>query len=231
MKRVVGTRSVVFGATTCGTVALTLFAISIWGFGLGTLTSRSTERPLVQAATPATRPVTWEAVRSIIAKQLNVPEERVTPGSRLREDLNAKADDVAQITSAVEEQFGIVSEPPDDEVIFTAQDAFEFAQSPETFRGHWPKSSPDASLCFVIGESFLIQAHGSGDTDIISVRAIVRWHLVPSLLVIASLTWSLRNALRQPPWSARTGASEGKQERPTMTPSRPAHTRRPCTRG
>jgi acyl carrier protein len=126
-------QAVVFGATICGTVALTLFAMWIWVFGLGTPTSGSTERPLVQATPTATRPVTWKAVRSIIAKQLNVPEERVTPGSRLRDDLNAKNDHVVKILTAFEVEFGIESQSPDDEVIFAAQDAFEYAQSPEAF--------------------------------------------------------------------------------------------------
>ncbi len=124
--------SVVFGATTFGSVAVTLFAICIWVSSLGTPTSGSTERSVIQATPP--RPVTWEEVRTIIAEQLNVPEERVTPGSRLREDLKAKNTDVAKITWALEDRLGIEGEPNDDEVILTAQDAFEFAQSPETFK-------------------------------------------------------------------------------------------------
>jgi hypothetical protein len=80
--------SVVFGATTFGSVAVTLFAICIWVSSLGTPTSGSTERSVIQATPP--RPVTWEEVRTIIAEQLNIPEERVTPGSRLPEDLKAK---------------------------------------------------------------------------------------------------------------------------------------------
>ena len=123
---------VVFGATTFGTVAVMLFAICIWALGDGTHTSGSTEQSAA-LATPIP-PVTWEAVRSIIAEQLHVPEERVTPNARLREDLNAKTDDVVQITGALENKFGIEAEPNDDEVILTAQDAFEFAQSPETFK-------------------------------------------------------------------------------------------------
>jgi acyl carrier protein len=123
--------SVVFGATTFGSVAVTLFAIYIWGSSLGTPTSGSTEGSVIQATPP--RPVTWEEVRTIIAEQLNVPEGRVTPGSRLREDLKAKNTDVAKITWALEDRSGIEGEPNDDEVILTAQDAFDFAQSPETF--------------------------------------------------------------------------------------------------
>ncbi len=108
------------------------FAICIWVSSLGTPTSGSTERSVIQATRP--RPVTWEEVRTIIAEQLNVPEERVTPGSRLREDLKAKNTDVAKITWALEDRLGIEGEPNDDEVILTAQEAFEFAQSPETFK-------------------------------------------------------------------------------------------------
>ncbi len=46
----------------------------------------------------------------------------------------AKNTDVAKITWALEDRLGIEGEPNDDEVILTAQDAFELAQSPETFK-------------------------------------------------------------------------------------------------
>jgi acyl carrier protein len=78
--------------------------------------------------------VTWEEVRNIIAKTLNVPEQQVTPGTRLREDLHAQVNDITQILTGFETEFGIVTQPNDDEVILTAQDAFEFAQSPDAFR-------------------------------------------------------------------------------------------------
>ena len=44
--------SVVFGATTFGSVAVTLFAICIWVSSLGTPTSGSTERSVIQATPP-----------------------------------------------------------------------------------------------------------------------------------------------------------------------------------
>ena len=42
--------------------------------------------------------------------------------------------DNGHILTACEKEFGIVTQPNDDEVILTAEDAFEFAQSPDAFR-------------------------------------------------------------------------------------------------
>jgi acyl carrier protein len=126
-----GHRRLALGATTFGTLALMLFAIGIWVFGRETPTHGSAETSVTQ---PSARPVTWKEVRSIIAKVLNVPEQRVTPGVRLREDLHAQVNDIEQILTGFEKKFGIVTQPNDDEVILTAEDAFKFAQSPDAFR-------------------------------------------------------------------------------------------------
>jgi len=124
------TRSrVAFGATLSGAVALTLFANGTWVAGRQIPTSG----PVVQ---PTPHPVTWQAVRSIIARKLAVPEEQVTPDTRLREDLHAQPDDIQQILGGFEEEFLIVTQPNDDEIIFTARDAFAFAQAPDSFRDH-----------------------------------------------------------------------------------------------
>jgi acyl carrier protein len=124
-------RRLAFGATTLSTLALVVSAIAIWVGGRATLAHRSAEISVTQ---PSAHPVTWEAVRKIIAKALNVPEQQVTPGTRLREDLHAQVNDIEQILTGFETEFGIVTQPNDDEVIFTAEDAFEFAQSPDEFR-------------------------------------------------------------------------------------------------
>ena len=122
------TRSrVAFGTTLSGAVVLTLLATATW------VVQRQAP-PIGPVVQPTPHPATWDAVRSIIARKLAVPEERVTPNTRLREDLRAQPDDIQQILGGFEEEFRIVTQPNDDEIIFTAQDAFTFAQDPETFR-------------------------------------------------------------------------------------------------
>jgi acyl carrier protein len=125
-----GLRAAVLGASAAGTLALTIFGA--WISGMATVVP--SEGTATQNSVPTTLPVTWEEVRRIIAKELNVPEQRVTPSTRLREDLKAQPNDITQIISVFEQEFGIQIEPPDDEIITTAQDALEFAQSPDTFR-------------------------------------------------------------------------------------------------
>jgi hypothetical protein len=60
----------------------------------------------------------------------------VTPDTRLRVDLHAHPDDILKILDSFEEEFLIVTQPNDDEIIFTAGDAFAFAQAPDNFRDH-----------------------------------------------------------------------------------------------
>jgi acyl carrier protein len=118
---------VAFVITLCSAAVLTLFTIGTWVYGRQPPTSAT----VVQ---PAPRPVTWEAVRDIIAEKLHTSKEQVTPDTRLREDLHAKPNDIQQVLLGFEEQYRIVTQPNDDEIIFTAQDAFAFAQDPEGFR-------------------------------------------------------------------------------------------------
>jgi len=120
-------RRVAFVTTLCSAAVLTLFAIGTWVYGRQPPTSAS-------VVEPAPPPVTWEAVRGIIADKLHTPKGQVTPNTRLREDLHATPDDIQQVLGGFEEEYRIVTQPNDDEIIFTAEDAFAFAQDPEGFR-------------------------------------------------------------------------------------------------
>jgi acyl carrier protein len=122
------TRSrVAFATTASGAIVLTLFATGIWVVSHQAPPSG----PVVQ---PTPHPVTWEAVRSIIARNLVVPEEKVTPDARLREDLEAQGEDIQIMLGSFEKEFGIVAQQNDEDIIHTAADAFALAQDPEAFR-------------------------------------------------------------------------------------------------
>lgn len=48
----------------------------------------------------------FERVKRIIVEQLGVPEEKVTPEARFREDLEADSLDLVELIMAFEEEFG-----------------------------------------------------------------------------------------------------------------------------
>ena len=52
-------------------------------------------------------PEITQKVRRILAENLSVPEERVTPESRFQEDLDADSLDLVEAVLALEEEFGV----------------------------------------------------------------------------------------------------------------------------
>ena len=60
--------------------------------------------------------MTFDKVKTLIAKQLKVPEEKITLSSRLVEDLGADSANVMVLIMEVEDQFGIMV---DDDAIMT----------------------------------------------------------------------------------------------------------------
>jgi acyl carrier protein len=52
-------------------------------------------------------PEITQKVRTILAENLSVPEERVTPESRFQEDLDADSLDLVEAVLALEEEFGV----------------------------------------------------------------------------------------------------------------------------
>ena len=70
-----------------------------------------------------------EKVKDIIAEELGVEREKLTPEASFMEDLGADSLDTVELVMAFEEEFGI--EIPDDaaEKILTVQNAIEFIKS------------------------------------------------------------------------------------------------------
>ena len=73
----------------------------------------------------------FERLRKVIAEQLDVKEEEITPKTSFAEDLNADSLDLIELITAVEEEFSqpgrkIEMSDEDAEKIKTAQDALDF---------------------------------------------------------------------------------------------------------
>ena len=67
-----------------------------------------------------------EKVRKIIAEQLGVDEEDVTPEASFVEDLGADSLDTVELVMAFEEEFGIEIPDEDAEKILTVQNASDY---------------------------------------------------------------------------------------------------------
>ncbi len=69
---------------------------------------------------------TFEDIRAIVAEQLGVVEDKVTPEASFANDLGADSLDTVELVMALEEKFGV--EIPDEEAekIVTVQDALNF---------------------------------------------------------------------------------------------------------
>lgn len=55
-----------------------------------------------------------EKIQSLLAEALNLPAEKVTPDSKIVEDLGADSLDVVELLSQLEDEYGVVI--PDEEV-------------------------------------------------------------------------------------------------------------------
>lgn len=68
-------------------------------------------------------------VKSIIADQLGVTDDKITPESKFIEDLGADSLDIVELIMAMEEEFG--TEIPDEEAekILTVGDAINYVTS------------------------------------------------------------------------------------------------------
>ena len=58
--------------------------------------------------------MTFEKIREMLSKQMDIPEESITMESRLIEDLKADSLDVVELIMDLEQQYGI--EIPDDDL-------------------------------------------------------------------------------------------------------------------
>jgi acyl carrier protein len=67
-----------------------------------------------------------QRLRKIIAEQLSVDEEEVTPQASFIEDLNADSLDLVELIMTLEEEFNIKISDEDAEKIQTVQDAMDY---------------------------------------------------------------------------------------------------------
>jgi acyl carrier protein len=69
-----------------------------------------------------------EKVKSIIAEQLGVKQEEVTPTASFIDDLGADSLDTVELVMALEEEFGIEIPDEDAEKITTVGDAIKYIE-------------------------------------------------------------------------------------------------------
>ena len=67
-----------------------------------------------------------DKVKSIIAEQLGVDAEEVTPEASFTDDLGADSLDIVELVMAFEEEFGIEIPDEDSEKISKVQDAVDY---------------------------------------------------------------------------------------------------------
>lgn len=71
----------------------------------------------------------FEKVRKIIADQLNIAEDRVTPDVKLVEDLGIDSLDTLEMLMALEDEYGIQIPNEDAQELKTVQDIVNYIES------------------------------------------------------------------------------------------------------
>jgi acyl carrier protein len=72
--------------------------------------------------------VSFDKIRSIIADQLGVEPEQVTPEASFVDDLNADSLDLVELIMAFEEEYGMEISDEDAEKITTVGQAWDYVQ-------------------------------------------------------------------------------------------------------
>ena len=70
----------------------------------------------------------FDKIREVIADQMNISKDKISPETSFREDLNADSLDIFQIISELEEVFGMEFSNEDAESITTVGDAAEYVK-------------------------------------------------------------------------------------------------------
>jgi acyl carrier protein len=76
-----------------------------------------------------------QKVKQIIADQLGVDIEKITPEARFVDDLGADSLDVVELIMAFEEEFGIEIPDEDAEKIATVKDVIDYINSKQSKQG------------------------------------------------------------------------------------------------
>jgi acyl carrier protein len=69
---------------------------------------------------------TDKKIKQIIADQLGIPEEEITPQASFVEDLGADSLDIVELIMAMEEEFEIEISDEDAEKLLTVQDTLDY---------------------------------------------------------------------------------------------------------
>jgi acyl carrier protein len=72
---------------------------------------------------------TFEKIKKIIVDLLGVPEEKVVPEARFREDLEADSLDLVELIMAFEDEFGGEISDEEAQKITTVKEAIEYLDS------------------------------------------------------------------------------------------------------
>lgn len=70
----------------------------------------------------------FERVRDVVAEELNVSEEQITPEARFVDDLGADSLDVVELVMRLEDEFDISIPDEDAEKIRTVSDAVKYIE-------------------------------------------------------------------------------------------------------
>lgn len=74
----------------------------------------------------------FERVRDVIAKELNVSEDQITPDATFADDLGADSLDVVELVMTLEDEFDISIPDEDAEKIRTVADAVGYIETKTT---------------------------------------------------------------------------------------------------
>ena len=69
-----------------------------------------------------------DKIKTIVAEQLGVSEDEVTPEASFADDLGADSLDIVELVMAIEEEYGIEISDDDAEKIQTIQDAISYIE-------------------------------------------------------------------------------------------------------
>jgi len=70
----------------------------------------------------------FEKIRDVIAEQMGISKDRITPETKFQQDLNADSLDIFQIVSELEDVFGMEFDNDDAANIATVGDAVKYVE-------------------------------------------------------------------------------------------------------